>query len=644
MKADILSADAISIPGIVRIKATELSAPPAWALTERNLISLMEEAAPMLLKKYAEPGGALYFADDLDDLYERIYNWGLFYAMGADERLLELALQCWNASTRITSDEIVHRKHPRFSQQVHREYYNLAQPGAAEWHHLGEGNMAFYDFGVASPTISENVRRAKQFAAMSIGEDPQAPNYDPKYKVFRSPVQTSRGPCVHPDLQHLKAWLAGRMGEDPSKAMGMRSTLYPIVKELESNWYEHPQRRDEISKLFEQIVLNGDVAHSLGATALVTNAYLYTGDEKYKQWVLEYTEAWLDRIKANNGIIPDNVGPTGKIGEHRQGQWWGGLYGWNSYWAGDIMFNSIIVGAECALLLTGDFGYLELLRSQIKLLMDNAITRDDGQRLVPTRYGPDGWEAYKPMRMKDLAHLYHASMDPQDYELITRVREGDVERDWNHVMFEAEKNNGNTEYGRFQYYDGKNPDWPQKILDVEYEGALAVFEEARNDTRDVETIIADNQQPPHFVLTKGLTQVMLGAPQAVYTGGLLRATVRYFDPDRARPGVPEDVAALVDKLGSDMVGVQLVNLSRTETRNVIIQAGAFGEHQFTKVQFQETDSEGSSERVVPVEAKFFAVELLPSTTIRLEVGMHRFANSPSYAFPWHGDKIPVPFQ
>ena len=644
MKTNISSTSAVSIPGMVSVKATELSAPPAWALTERNLISLMEEAAPMLLEKYAEPGGALYFADDLDDLYERIYNWGLFYAMGADERLLEMALLCWNASTRITSDEIVHREHPRFSQQVHREYYNLAQPGAAEWHHLGEGNMAFYDFGIANPTISENVRRAKQFAAMYIGEDPQAPNYDPEHKIFRSPVQTSRGPCFEVDLEHLKAWLAGRIGEDPSKAMGMRTSLYPVVKELEANWYEDPHRREEIEKLAELIILKGDVPHSLGANALVTNAYLYTGDEKYKRWVLEYTEGWMDRIKANNGIIPDNVGPTGKIGEHRQGQWWGGLYGWHSYWAGDITFNSLIVGAECALLLTGDFGYLELLRSQIRLLLDNAVRRDDGQLVAPTRYGPDGWEAYKPMRMKDLAHLYHASMDPRDYELITRVREGDVERDWNHVMFEAEKNDGNTEYGRFQYYDGKNPDWPQKILDVEYEGALALFDAARLDTRDVETIIADNQQPPQFVLTKGLTQVMLGAPQAVYTGGLLRATVRYFDPDRARPGIPEDVAALVDKLGSDVVGIQLVNLSRTETRNVIVQAGAFGEHQFTTVQFQETNGESSSERTVPVDAKFFAVELPPSRTIRLEIGMRRFANSPSYAFPWHEDKIPVPFQ
>ena len=48
--------------------------------------------------------------------------------------------------------------------------------------------------------------------------------------------------------------------------------------------------------------------------------------------------------------------------------------------------------------------------------------------------------------------------------------------------------------------------------------------------------------------------------------------------------------------------------------------------------------------VVPVDAKFFAVELPPSRTIRLEIGLRRFANSPSYAFPWHGDKIPVPYQ
>ena len=70
-----VSANGVSMPEMVSIKATDISAPPGWALMERNLIDLMEEAAPMMVKKYTEPGGALYFAEDFDDLYEQFYNW-----------------------------------------------------------------------------------------------------------------------------------------------------------------------------------------------------------------------------------------------------------------------------------------------------------------------------------------------------------------------------------------------------------------------------------------------------------------------------------------------------------------------------------------------------------------------------------------
>ena len=113
----------------------------------------------------------------------------------------------------------------------------------------------------------------------------------------------------------------------------------------------------------------------------------------------------------------------------------------------------------------------------------------------------------------------------------------------------------------------------------------------RRDERDAAAIIADNRSPPHAVLTKGLTQVALGAPESVYNGGLLRATVRYFDPDRARPGLPRDVSALVDALAPDRVGIQLVNISTSATRTVIVQAGAFGEHRSRRC--------GSGRRVGP---------------------------------------------
>ncbi len=678
-----VSANGVSMPEMVSIKATDICAPPGWALMERNLISLMEEAAPMMVKKYTEPGGALYFAEDFDDLYEQFYNWCLFYGIGADESLLNFALQEWNATTRISDDSFNHRlRHNDFTKvfrpSMHNEFWNLAQ--AMEWHHLGEGNMAFYDFGVACPTVSENVRRARRFAAMFIGEDPEAPNYDPEYKILRSPFHSSQGPRLHADANFANTMLlAGRFLGGEVNYYGVRASLYPIVEDLELNWYEDPKRREEIVELFEKMVLQSDTPNSLGAAALVTNAYLYTGDEKYKRWVLEYTEAWLDRMRRNNGIMPDNVGPTGKIGEHRNGVWWGGQYGWNHYQGYNIMFHSLTIAAECALLLTGDFGYLELLRSQIRLLLENSITREDGQLIMPTRYGPDGW-CYDPpvgpsnddilpkrgvytgpisWRMQELAHLYHASMSTEDYELITRIRDGEVERDWNEIGDRgSEKNGGETEFARFQYYDGLNPDWPEKILRAEYRWAMEAFDKIRLDDRTVEEIITTNFFPPNPVFTKGLTQVTMGAPQSVYNGGLLRATVRYYDRDNARPGLPKDVAALVDKLGADAVGIQLVNLSNTETRNAIVQAGAFGEHQFTGLKYRSMNQEELrqnpylwlrsereyAEKETSVNGKYFAVELPPSTSVRLEVGMRRFVNDPSYAFPWHGETIPVPFQ
>ena len=52
-------------------------------------------------------------------------------------------------------------------------------------------------------------------------------------------------------------------------------------------------------------------------------------------WVLDYLEAWAERIAANDGLCPDNVGPNGRIGELMGGKWWGGYYGWR--WPHGVM-------------------------------------------------------------------------------------------------------------------------------------------------------------------------------------------------------------------------------------------------------------------------------------------------------------------
>jgi hypothetical protein len=666
----------LNIPNLATITATEVGPPPTWALMERKLISLMERAAPIVMDKYYEASGTPLYADDVDDLYERSYNWGLFYAMGADEEVLRLNLKQWNGVTRFFDDGYQSREHIEFTPQLYNEYYNLGVSHGAEWHHKGEGNQAFYHFGLADPTISENVRRARRFAAMYIGEDLDADNYDPKYRVLRSPMQSSQGPQFEADLNEVKFWLhGGHPAKYPDrwvrKAMGTRASLYPVVKDLDYTWYDDPAKADEIVKIFNHVVLDGDIANNLCATALVTHAYLNTGDEKYKRWVLDYVDAWVERAEANGGIIPDNVGPTGKVGEHREGQWWGGLYGWNHYRGYSNIFHAVNTATECAHLLSGDAGYLDLMRNQINALLNVSVTRDDGHLLVPTQYGPDGWRYEEngrdtqpgaaPLRMEELAHLYHGSMSKQDYDLIDRVRSGDIMNDWNEVPVYGEKGDGRVERARFNYYDGKNPDWPMKALSADYQNAQNTIEQIAGDDRDTFQLIEDNVNPPNPIFTKALTQVMFGAPQTIYNGGILQATVRYFDTTPSpstrlrtgltlprnegedkkwRPGLPLDVSALVDELKPDFAGVQLVNTNRNESRRLIIQAGAFGEHQFTSATFRE----GDSEKKVPLDSQYLAVMLPPSTAIRVGLGMKRFVNNISYAFPWHGGKVPSPFQ
>ena len=162
-------------------------------------------------------------------------------------------------------------------------------------------------------------------------------------------------------------------------------------------------------------------------------------------------------------------------------------------------------------------------------------------------------------------------------------------------------------------------------MEFELEAAEEALKRVKVESRASEQMIADNSGIPNPVNTEGLTEMMFGAPGTVYNGGLMRATVRYHDAKAGRPGLPPDVSALVDKLGADTVGFQLVNLNRDEERRVIVQAGAFGEHRFTSAT-----ADGSTKAL---DSKYFEILLPAGSSIAVECGLDRFANQPSYEMP-----------
>ena len=116
------------------------------------------------------------------------------------------------------------------------------------------------------------------------------------------------------------------------------------------------------------------------------------------------------------------------------------------------------------------------------------------------------------------------------------------------------------------------------------------------------------------------------SPTSPPQGGVpLHCRLRYFDADRRRAGVPEDVAALVHSLGDRETEVSLVNVG-ARPRTVIVQGGAYGEHRIDSVTLDGRAAEGGGQD--------FSVRLEPGCGARLKLAMTRYANRPSLAFPW----------
>jgi hypothetical protein len=288
-----------SLPAIPTIEATEVVVPPEWALWERRLIDVMNQAGPMFVQRYTRPDGTLIWRDDWpgmdgsDDAYESFHTFPLFYALGGSEEIHRLARYEWDAVTW------------QFTEygQIHREF-----DAYYDWMHHGESYTYLFYLGLADPYSLKDRQRARRFAGFYTGEDEEARNYDPVHKLIRSPINGSRGPrleispedwSTHRDvLRHFPAPFEDIPGMTGPRAEWNDDEIFA-----------------RILAVMNERMARGDVPLNLIATSLVTHAYLFGGEQTYKPWVLEYLQAWQERTAANNGITPDNVGLSGRIGE-----------------------------------------------------------------------------------------------------------------------------------------------------------------------------------------------------------------------------------------------------------------------------------------------------------------------------------------
>ena len=596
------------MPTIPSLTASQMRPPPAWALSQRALITTMDAAAPLFQERYTRPDGSLIWRqewpgmDGSDDGYESYHNWALFYALGGSADIYTRSRFLWEAVTR------------QFTEygQIWREFDVFY-----DWMHHGESSTGFYAFGLADPGALVHRARTKRFAHMYMGLDPAAPNWDAERRMLRSPITGSRGPRLvneWDDWSTHRAILAGYPAPFDD---------IPGVSGPTADWNDDTVYR-EILQLLNARQMRGDVPLNLTATSLMTHAFLWTGEEHYRTWVIDYLSAWNDRIAANGGLCPDNIGPNGKIGELMGGRWWGGYYGWQ--WPHGFMsiIQPLTIAAMNAVLLTGDMQFLDIPRRQLDGMI--ARGRNDGQSLlIPHRHTNAGWTDYRPLSPEYALQLWYMSQSPEDARRLAQFPERMVT--WPVVKPGRGKGDDIHIAPWYCYLQGNNAEYPQRILEEQWVEIARRMEYMRCDDGDPEQWDVHHWQEINPVHTEALVQLTCGGPQIIYHGGLLHVRLRYFDAIARRPGLPPNVAALVHTLDAEAVTVTLVNTCPLHEQQLIIQAGAFGEHSFLEA------TEIATQTTTPINGTHLQVALPSGHSIDLRLRMRRYTNAPSYRHP-----------
>jgi len=567
--------------------ATPVS-PPEWALLERQLLDAQSAACEEFYERFFDPSTGYLLCverwggdDGPDDAIENLSEFPLLYALGGSEKILELYKRGWEGHLR----QYTLAKTTKVPLALDGMYYKEF-PVMFDWVHHGEGFTAFTFEGLANAHDQRYRNRAKRYAGLYLNEDPGAKNYDADKKLIKSMINGSRGPLLR-------------------KATGLDWAGDPIEVANRFALRHGESSYDEMVLHFKDYNdVAGDHPLNLQATSMVFNAYALTGEEKYRKWILDYVDAWVERMAANNGIIPSNVGLDGTIGGEAGGKWYGGVYGWgftvydpaSKKPANRNMAHQGFLGFMNAYLLTGNDKYLQPWRRQMEII--NAQGREEnGSMTYPTMYGDEGWYAFTPgANDRQAMPIWYLSQRLEDQQKVAAD-------------------------GWVQYLTGNAPQYPVARLRGDLETLRLKVAEMRADTTTPDTRLADDPLMYTPPVVGGLVQLMLGGLPPNRNASPLYARLRYFDPVHRRPGIPQDVAALVEKMSAGELQLNLVNTSPLEERTVTIQAGGYGEHQFTRALVPQQPE-------LPLNGNRITVKLAPGAGTVLTLTMKRFVNPP----------------
>jgi hypothetical protein len=656
-------------------------APPPWVAAQRTLLeSSAEIARAYAASNFDEAGHAIRTAppawgagDGPDDIVNRARHWPLAYILGGPESLVDEFRRIWEGHL----EQYTNGKVPEVEAARDGIFRNdfITQ---FDWEHTSEELAPFYLYALARPNDPTNRVRAQRMAGLYLNEDPAAQNYDPETKIIRSMFNGSLGPRLTPvapvDWEglspSLRFWSVAGTSVRGDHPLNMGAAMLPFTAFLLTQDEKYRDWvleyigawRDRIEEnggnIPSNIGLDGTIGGEWGGkwycgvwgwTGEAERNYVFRGPPEGLDVALllsgdpSYTQAMrhqIDNLFAAKKVVDGKV-----LIPH--------LYddnGWGGY--GEMSRGTLHVQRGNG---SGTQGNL------VNVLVDLYMTSmrpDDLERIPilpgdisPQRRGTDtppgtdwidyikGNDADYPMRALEAAlaemrakavpaaadgaaprfsaatstgwlgvdgQAYPSSVSIASLDRLPPMRQG---------LGGCVPNNGRP----------LTTTSPAAVSAAAAAGPPAQTGAARGAGATSVADIGGNGSLP----MAALVQLTMGGsdPGGESHGPLpLNVQVRHFDPENRRPGLPADVGALVEHFDAGSVTLTLVNANPLRERTVTVQMGAYGEHTATHVTVDG--------KTTAVDGPWFTVRLAPGSGQTLDIGVRRYANLPTAAFPW----------
>ncbi|HSM04527.1 MAG TPA: hypothetical protein VK858_07885 [Longimicrobiales bacterium] len=661
-------------------------APPAWVAAQRTLLESSAEIAEAYAASNFDAAGhairtsppAWGTGDGPDDIINRAKDWPLAYILGGPESLVETYRRIWEGHLEQYTDGKVPEVEAARDGIFRNDFITQF-----DWEHSSEELASFYMYSLARPDDPTNNVRARRMAGLYLNEDPAAQNYDPETKVIRSLFNGSLGPRLTPvtptDWEglnpSLRFWSVAATDVSGDHPLNMAAAMLPFtaylltqdekyrdwVLEYIGAWRDRTEENG--GNIPSNIGLDGTIGGGWGGkwycgvwgwTGEGERNYVFRGPPEGFDVALllsgdpSYTQAMrhqIDNLFAAQKVVDGKV----LVPHLYDDRGWGG-------------YAEMSEGTRYVQRGNGSGTQGNLVNVLVDLYM-TSLRPDDLERIPilpddrsPQRPGTDTppgttWINYikgndpgYPMRALEaaLAEL-RAKAVPSGGDGPTAARA-------------PARSSGGWLGVDDQAYPSSISMASLDELPPMREGlGGCVPENGRRLTATSPAAVsvaaaatgAGPRGPASPAPTGGggggtddvggngsipiaaLVQLTMGGPNpgGESHGPLpLNVQVRHFDPQNRRPGLPEDVGALVEHFDASSVTLTLVNANPLRERTVTVQMGAYGEHAATEVRV--------GDRTIAVDGPWFDVRLLPGSGATLTIGVRRYANMPTAAFPW----------